>query len=414
MNLDFLQPYQAKKDSWQASLLLAFLASAGLYYINIFPAIIDALMQGAQLSAVEAGQIISANALGAAFGALIITLLIRLIPRWKMTSAVLLLALISIDIITILQSSTSILIPLRFSHGFIGGALVGLGFSVIARTEKPSIAFSLLIVVQYSGGAIGLWQLPPLVPVYGTYVPFYALIVFSSVTLLMLPFLGDYPLPAKKNKSNTLANIKIKPLALTLLALFLFQAANMALFAFIFGLGKYFNHDMNFLSPAIGATNLIAIVGAILAIYTGTKLRILKPLTIALIVAAVGTWLMIFSESEAVFFFVNAIVGITWAFCVPYLLTMAAKFDTAGQMAALGGFASKMGLATGPLVAGYLLSDPQSYILLINVAAVVIGICVFVAIYPARLLDSEKSDLENKSKEFKSEQDGFVADPEKV
>jgi len=208
--------------------------------------------------------------------------------------------------------------------------------------------------------------------------------------LLMLPFIGDYPLPEKMKNAKVIASIKIKPLVFTLLALFLFQAGNMALFAFIFGLGKHYGHTMDFLSPAIGMANIIAIAGAVLAIFTGTKLKLLTPLMIALIVAAFGTWLLIFSASEVVYFWANAIVGIAWAFSFPYFMTMAAKFDKAGQMAALGGFASKLGLATGPLAAGYLLSESQNYEQLINVAAVVLTVCVFVAFYPAKLLDREE------------------------
>jgi predicted MFS family arabinose efflux permease len=391
------QQYQVKENSWQASLLLAFLASAGLYYINIFAAITDALMVGAGLTSIQAGQITSSNALGAAFGALMITLFIRVIPKWKIVALFLLITLITLDVITILLHSTDILVSLRFAHGFIGGALVGLGFSVIARTSKPSVAFSLLLVVQYGGGALGLWLLPPLVPDYGTYVPFYALVAFSVITLLMLPFIGDYPLPKKSEKGDIKSSIKIKPLIFTLLALFLFQAGNMALFAFIFGMGKFFDHGMEFLSPAIGMANIIAIAGAILAIYTGAKLKLLPPLMVALAVAAFGTWVLIFSESEAVYFWANAIVGVAWAFCIPYFLTMAAKFDSAGQMAALGGFASKMGLATGPLVAGYLLSESNDYMLLINSASVVLALCVVIAFYPAQQLDKneESNALKN-------------------
>ena len=74
--------WTAPPNSLQASLLLAFLSSAGLYYVNIFPAITNALMEGAGLSTVDAGQITSANAMGAACGALVATLLIRLIPHW--------------------------------------------------------------------------------------------------------------------------------------------------------------------------------------------------------------------------------------------------------------------------------------------------------------------------------------------
>jgi MFS family permease len=232
-------------------------------------------MEGAGLSTVDAGQITSANAMGAAFGAFTVTLFIRRIPHWKMASVALLLGLICMDIVTVMQESTNILVPLRFGHGFIGGSLVGLGFSVIARTARPSVAFSLLLVCQYGGGALGLWLLPPLVPSYGPYVPFYALMIFCVVTLSMIPFLAAYPLPAKKlaagDEVAVAAKIRVFPLGLTLLALFLFQAANMALFAFIFGLGEHYGLTIDFMSPTIGIANIIAIGGAVIAAYTGIK-----------------------------------------------------------------------------------------------------------------------------------------------
>ncbi|MCR8924354.1 MFS transporter [Dasania sp. GY-MA-18] len=396
---NFFSKYKAEESGFMASLLLAFLASAGLFYINIFAAITDAFMEGAGLSTFDAGQITSANALGAAFGALAITLLIRLLPKWKIAAYALLAMLISLDIFTIALESTDTLIYLRFAHGFIGGALVGLGFSVIARTKKPAVAFGLLLVVQYGGGALGLWLLPPLVPEYGAYVPFYALIAFSVITLSMVPFIGTYPLPGKDavdykefdKERNTEVNksVKLMPLVLTLLTIFLFQAANMSLFAFIFGLGKSFGHQTDFLSSAIGLANIIAMLGAVLAIYTGTRLKILAPLTIALLAAAIGTWLLIFSDSAMMYFGANSLIGVAWAFCIPYLFTMTSKFDAAGQMAALGGFASKMGLATGPLLAGYLLRDSENYIFLINTAAIVLAACVLIVIYPIRVVDQE-------------------------
>jgi MFS family permease len=385
--------WKAPPNSLRASLILAFLSSAGLFYVNIFPAITNALMVGAGLSTLQAGQITSANAMGAAFGAFAVTLLIRRIPHWKLASIGLLFALMGVDVVTILQGSPDILVPLRFGHGFIGGSLVGLGFSVIARTERPSVAFSLLLVCQYGGGALGLWLLPPLVPSYGPYVPFYALIIFCLVTLAMIPFLAAYPLPAKKTATDgttsEIAKIRLIPLGLTLLALFLFQAANMALFAFIFGLGEYYSLTMDFMSPAIGIANIIAISGAVLAAYTGIKYKLLKPLLLALICSALGTAIFLFSDSQAIYLIANCVTGIAWAFCVPYFLTMSAKFDAAGQMAARGGFASKMGLACGPIVAGYLLSTKDGYPLLIMVTIVTIAASSAIAFQPARDLDGQ-------------------------
>jgi hypothetical protein len=247
-------------------------------------------------------------------------------------------------------------------------------------------------VAQYGGGALGLWLLPPLVPEYGPYVPFYALIIFCLVTLCMVPFLAAYPLPKKSAVASGKAEIdtskiRVFPLGLTLLALFLFQGANMALFAFIFGLGKHYNLTMEFMSPTIGIANIIAIGGALLAAYTGIKFKLMKPLLLALVCSALGTGIFLFSDSEAVYFIANCITGVAWAFCIPYLLTMAAKFDEAGQMAALGGFASKMGLACGPMMAGYVLSTDASYPALIWTAIAGITACIAIGFYPAKVLD---------------------------
>ena len=67
---------------------------------------------------------------------------------------------------------------------------------------------------------------------------------------------------------------------------------------------------------------------------------------------------------------------------------MSAEFDKAGRMAALGGFASKMGLASGPFVAALIVGE-NNYSLLINVALVFMAISMIAAIIPARFLDRE-------------------------
>ncbi|MDQ7048748.1 MAG: hypothetical protein Q9M92_04100, partial [Enterobacterales bacterium] len=142
---------------------------------------------------------------------------------------------------------------------------------------------------------------------------------------------------------------------------------------------------------SVASANIIAILGAVIAIYTGAKFKLVKPFMLALLVAAVGTWGLIFSQSEAVYFWLNAVLGIAWAFAIPYFLTMAAKFDEAGQMAALGGFASKMGLASGPWVAGILLADSNDYIRLIYIAAAVLVASLLVSFYPAKEIDEHEA-----------------------
>ena len=79
-------------------------------------------------------------------------------------------------------------------------------------------------------------------------------------------------------------------------------------------------------------------------------------------------------------------IGITWGFTISYLLGLASRFDSTGQMAAMGGFASKMGLASGPVVTAMLLGK-DNYELIIMVATGVMIITAVTVWLPARLQD---------------------------
>jgi predicted MFS family arabinose efflux permease len=377
----------AASQGWMASIMLAFLSSAGLYYVNIFPVIVDALMAGAGLSAAQAGEITFANTIGAVIGAFTVSLLVRKIPQWKLAALVMLVCSIGMDVLTIYLANMELLIPLRLVHGMFGGALVGLGFAAIARSGIAGRTYSMVLLVQYTGGALGLGFLPELVTQYGTYVPFFALITFSLLTLVMLPFLADYPLPSEQEKKEVPLKPKVAmvPMLITLVSLFCFQFANMALFAFIFDLGKSFDLPLPFIGQTLFWANLIAIGGAALSAYTSQRFALTLPLAIALIVTLVGLVMFMFSQVKLVFILANMVTGITWAFCVPYLLTMASKFDAAGQMGAFGGFASKMGLACGPLVAGYFISSGGSYTQLIVIACGMLAVCLAALPAAARL-----------------------------
>jgi hypothetical protein len=60
--------------------------------------------------------------------------------------------------------------------------------------------------------------------------------------------------------------------------------------------------------------------------------------------------------------------------------------DRNGQLTVLGGFCSKMGLATGPKIAGLLLLN-DDYSRLIDLTVGVLFVCALFALPTARLLD---------------------------
>ncbi len=373
-----------------ARVLLAFLATAGLFYVNIMPALVDGLIEGLGFSNRDAGLVGSANVYGAAVGAFSAVFIVKRV-NWRMAAVVLLVGLITVDLLSMLLTSAPALIGTRFIHGCIGGLLVGIGFAVISRTTEVDRTFGYLLTIQFGLGGLGLIYLPPLVPAFGTKALFLSLISFSVVTLLMLPFLSDYP--ARVQETDTDGRKGNRGLiALALLATFLFQAANMGIYAYAIGIGKYAMLDIDFVTNALGIAAWVAIVGSVLVILMSTRFGRMWPVGIAILLTAVSIWLLHFSDVKpggwetSIYWWSNVLWGITWAFVISYLLGMCSEFDTTGQMAAMGGFASKMGLASGPAVAALLVGE-NNYGLLINVSVFALLACLAVMILPAATLD---------------------------
>jgi DHA1 family inner membrane transport protein len=374
-----------------AAFLLSFLATAGFFYVNIMPALVDALVRGLHFSEGQAGLVASSNVYGASLGALVAVFLVKHIA-WRRAAVAALILLIAIDLASAAIDTPDWLIAIRFVDGVVGGLLVGIAFAVIARTGVPDRVFGVLLVVQFSLGGTGVMILPRLVPAYGTPVVFFALILFSAVTLLMVPFLADYPLLRATEPQERLpprGKIAWGPLFLSLGAIFLFQSGNMALAAYMIGLGRAYGLGIEFISTVIGVASWIGAVGSLLVVLFGTRLGRFWPLFVAFVLTLVGNSAFHLSASAPIYAAANIGTAITWAFIIPYLLGLSASFDKAGQMAAMAGFASHMGLATGPLIGGFLLGA-DDYGLLINASVAALAVSAVAALLPAYTLDRRR------------------------
>jgi predicted MFS family arabinose efflux permease len=379
-------------NSMTARIFLAFLASAGLFYVNIMPTIVSGLIEALGFTNQQAGNVASANMYGAAVGALLIVFMIKRL-NWQLAATLFLSGLIAIDLVSMKLTDPTILLVVRFVHGFIGGMLVGTGFSLMARTQQPDRTFGVLLFVQFGFGGLGIMFIPAMVPEYGTQVLFYSLVAFSAATFLMLPFLPAYAVEPKETKeTDTSANgIQKFPVILTLVTIFLFQGANMGLFAFIIGLGEYYSLETGFISTTLGIASWLGLAGAGLVIIIGSKFGYLKSVLAGIAFTALAIWALLYSNVPWIWTASNCLIGITWGFTISYLLGLASRFDATGQMAAMGGFASKMGLASGPAITALLLGE-DNYELVIMFATAVMIFTILTVWIPARIQDREKLD----------------------
>lgn len=375
----------APPDGVLAGVMLSFLATAGLFYVNIMAAIVDGLKNGLGFTDSQAGNVAAANIYGAALGALVAIFLIKRVS-WRYVAFGLLLTLIAIDLASMVIISPVAMIGVRLLHGIAGGLLVGLSYGVIARVKNPDRTFGILLFVQFGLGGLGVMTLPRLVPIYGASVLFIALILFSLATLMMLPFLDRYP--ANQPRDKTMAGpVHWKPLLLTLGAIFLFQAANMGLLAYIIGLGIDYGLERDYVSTALGLATWVALAGPLVVIFMGVRFGRFWPLAIVMLLTLLGTAAFLWSANPVMYLLANCGTGITWGMVMAYLLGMAAQFDKAGRTAAAAGFVSKVGLASGPLVVGQMLAAGFSYADMLYAVFALLVLSMVVMLFPAAILD---------------------------
>ena len=240
----------------------------------------------------------------------------------------------------------------------------------------------MLVAIQYTFGSIAIFTVPKLVESFGPGAAFGALILFSLVTMTMLPFIPTYSndedgalnTDDQEPPAPALSRGLLFPASLALAALFLFQTSNMGVADYVIELGKDQGYSIGYLSNLLTVANVVAISGALLVYFLGTRFGRAVPILLGTLIAGGFTFLFHWSQIESLFFIANAITGVTWAFTVPYLLGLCATFDEHGRVVVFAGFISKMGLASGPLIGAMVVGD-GNFTTIINLATAGLLLC---------------------------------------
>ena len=383
-NLSTLSLPRVNPDGFVAAVLLSVLATAGFFYVSILPALVSGLITGLNFSPQLAGRIASCNVYGAAVGAFFAVLVVRRIP-WRRAAVPLLCVLLLFDLVSMQVQAPLVLGCLRLLHGLTGGLLVGITYGVMSRTASPDRCFGVLMIVQSVLGGLGSMFLPRLVPGFGAPVLFLAFAAFSMCALMTLPFLPAYPAPRTVAAEGPALMRPSRGLILALGAVFLFQTGNMAVNAYIIELGRANAFTLNFITSTIGIAHWLATLGALLVVIIGTRFGRLAPIVTGTLVFLVGNVAFYWSAVPEVFVAACIVSAITVFFVIPYLLGLCANFDHSGRGAALAGLFSKLGIATGPILAAGLLGrGAPSYIAVIGAAIACIALSALASVMSTR------------------------------
>lgn len=393
--VDTRQPLSDQILSWHlprlpetglpARIVFAILESAGILYANLSPVIVSGLARLDRFSPETAGYVFSANMAGTALGGLLAIFLVRKLP-WRMTSVILLLLLMVFDFASALTSEPTHLYFLRSAHGLCGGLLIGVSLAVIARMLNPERTISLFIMLQLIVGGTLTLLLTPLIATEGPQVIWFSLMGLSALALLLLPFLGEYPMAAETHSSDGVP--KRAPwrfIIPAMLALLFYQAGEMAAFAFVIEIGLSHALELSFISSVVAGSLWVGGPAALFVTWWATRSGRLRPLTVSLFMMAAAVSLLSLPIQPA-YLAANLGFGIFFSISFPYLMGVASELDNSGQMGAVAAFSGNLGLAIGPLVAGFLAADGRyGEVVMFGVAAIVAG--WLLAVPAGRMLD---------------------------
>jgi MFS family permease len=322
---------------------------------------------------------------GTAVGGFVISLLITRIA-WRRTSVLLLCLLIGLDFLSANVDEISTLYLVRFMHGLIGGALIGVGFSVIARIRNPEVTFAVLLFVQLILGGAGIAILMPLISFWSIDVVWYSLSGFSILALVLMTLLDDYNVKVSSvvtEKSAVRAPWLV--IGLTLVALFFYQAGEMSIFAYVIEVGLSQMIEPDFINMSVAVSLWAGGPAALMVAWWSTRSGHLKPVVLGIAFTMGSISFLLISESWS-FMVANICFGIFFSMTLPYLFGLASEMDDSGQIAAFAGFVSSLGLAVGPAISGLVITDAQFNNVII-LALLTLAVSVLLVIYPARVLD---------------------------
>lgn len=348
---------------------LAFIAMAGLSYINFMPGVVNALAGGIGFSDAEAGQVVAMNGYGGILGSSIAIFLVRRI-RWKATMLMTMGLLVIVDASSSWIAEYSTMLAWRFIAGVLGGLCVGIAFSVLARLDNPDRAFGLLLFIQFSIGSLVISLLPVLEVVLDSYAVFFVMsgfVLLSMIFLLLLPPLSADGVP----KASTSATLGARGNSLLLLlAITAYQLAASAIWAYVGLIGLSVDISNEDVSLYIAVTGLLGLAGALLPVVSGNRMGRLYWVVTGVALSTASAIILNFSQMTTLYIGAMSLLFFSWPAIQSYLLAVTAELDSSGRLSTIASVVSSVGLATGPLLASFLLDEGDFSMMLYSCAVI--------------------------------------------
>jgi predicted MFS family arabinose efflux permease len=348
----------------------------------VLPAMVNVLVDEAELSESFAGWVSSANFFGFSLVALLMAFRMHRVNLSQMATIALAIALVADLISAYLAAPTAAFLLIRFIAGSANGAAQIAALSAIARLDDAARGFGLLITLQFIVAALGCYILP----IYsaelgatGMFLLFAACDLFALALARHLPGRAIDEWGGKEAERGSERSILFA--AVTMLALLgfgMFEAANTAQYTYLGRLGVSLAFSDHEIGTALMVTSRAGIPGAFAIIAVGKRFGTIGPLAFGVGIAILGLVILITSGQFNWYLMAGICLGFSWAFCLPFIQTLMASLDPNGSALAAGASAASIGVAIGPgLAASVVGIGHYERVFMIAIALLIVSMASF-------------------------------------
>ena len=336
-------------------LLLSFAASLGMAF-NI-----DAIASSFNVTNTTAGLVASVEMAAIAAGNLIFArLATRLSAQRTYLAGV--LAVVSMNILSIIAPSTDWLLFCRAPAGFALGAVVATVMTTAGRSHKPELTFGVINSMVGVMGILIAFVLPraldlhlvlPAITDWSEVDGLYLVYAISSIFALL--FIPATPLTEAVVLSEDAAErpkLMVGWLGLVGLGIIFFGHGTLALF--IVKIGRAVSLSPEVIGYVFMVGSSVGVGLPLLAGYIGTRMNALIPIALILLVVAVSAFLLASAGTPLQFFIVAPLFAVLPVAIMPIFLGCLSRVDPTGSLAGSHAAFVLIGGALAPFAGGAL------------------------------------------------------------
>ncbi|MDA9146453.1 MFS transporter [Gammaproteobacteria bacterium] len=362
------------------NLIGAVMASTvGVLFYNVMPIYLGYLMEAKSLGYDQIGYMASAFFLAFSIPSATAYFWIRNIKPKTISYISIIFVAVFLFISSYTNSYTYLIVEILVVGSF-SGILATLAMTVIGNYKNSTRWYGFKSASESAAGTLLLFVLPStLIMSYGFNGVVYGMLIFMLLSIPIVSLISNQPLA--ESDEDTMIDTSIKDISsifawMALLAIFFNYITGSAIWAFAERVADIKEFDSTLVANALGLTLAFAIIGPLISSSISDKYGLKIPFIITSLLMLIGAYGLTAASTLSSYAIFACIQMLGWGGALPFLYSLVSNSDPNGRYIALAIPALGLGSVVGPALAGNLIGESSSMLML----QVLVIVCMTISI----------------------------------